>query len=143
MADSYQVLSTRRTAWVRSATDVMDAEEISVITKPSGVTFVRVVPHTSFLNHQVGELVQPIADHIELLMATQPISSGVGVQEINSAGLITNSVEFTAYYIPPDPNNPGPFTTTVTIPVQTIHDLGSLGQFFVGPIESLVAAASL
>ena len=137
---SYAVLNSRRTTWVRSATAVEDVQEFSVITNPSGVTFTRVVPYASFKNHSVASLLAPIANHIETLMANEPIVSGVGVQLVNDAGLITNAVEFTVQYVPADPSQGGPYTTTVQVTVQSLHDEVPGDQLFQSAIQALAAS---
>ena len=137
---NFAVLNSRRTTWVRSATAVEDVQEFSCITIPSGVTFTRVVPIASFLSHSTVQLLGPIATHIETLMGSEPIVSGIGVQLVNDAGLISNAVDFTVQYVPADPAQGGPFTTTVQVTVQQLYDAVPGAQLFQAALAALAAS---
>lgn len=143
MADNYEILATNRTVDVRSPTLVEDVEEVHVSTKPSGVTFVRLVPYKTFAAKGAGPSVEPIAAHIEHIMASRPhVVSGAAVQGVDQSGLLTNSVEFLVEYDDETGSRPGPFSDTVTIPVQTLYEETSFDHYFDPVVQRLAAEAA-
>lgn len=120
--DAVRVVSTRRTVLVRSATQVVDVEEIGAETTRHGVFFLRYVPYQSFLDADALVLVAPIGYQIDSALDLPIVAGALFVQDVDEAGLLTNAIEFTVQAPSPDPAQPGPFTTTVTIPVQTMYD---------------------
>lgn len=117
-----KVLSTRRIPWVRSTTLVVDAAEIGAETSRHGVFFLRVVPYQTFQDATALVLVAPIGYAIDSALDLDIVAGALFVQELDASGLLTNAVEFTVQAPSPDPARPGPFTTTVTIPIQTLYD---------------------
>lgn len=142
MAD-YTVLATNRTVDVRSPTLVEDVMEVHAITSPSGVTFVRLIPYKTFAAKGAGPSIAPIAEHIEAIMAARShVVSGAAVQGVDQSGLLTNSVEFVVEYDSADDNVPGPFSDTVTIPVQALYDQTTFDNYFDAVVQRLAAEAA-
>jgi hypothetical protein len=120
--DSVQLVSTRRTIIPRSATTVEDVEEIAVSTTRHGVYFLRYVPYTSFTSSGWLPLVAPIGFAIDAALDLDGIDAAIFLQDVDAAGLLSNQIEFTVSVPPPSADVPGPFSTTVEIPIQKIYD---------------------
>lgn len=144
MAADYTIQATNRTVDVRSPTLVEDVMEVHAITKPHGVTFVRLVPYKTWQEKGAGPAIGVIAAHIEHIMDARPhVVSGAAVQHVSQAGLIVNSVEFVVQVDGPTDLSPGPFRDTVTIPVQVLHDHDSFDSYFTPVIHRLEDQAGL
>lgn len=120
--ESVQLLSTRKTVQPRSATTVEDVEEIAVQTTRHGVYFLRYVPYQAFVQSGWLPLVAPIGFAIDSALDLDGIDAAVFVQDVDAAGLLTNAIEFTVSIPPPSFDQPGPFSTTVEIPIQSIYN---------------------
>lgn len=144
MAADYTIQATNRTVDVRSPTLVEDVMEVHAITKPSGVTFVRLVPYTTWKTKGAGPAIGVIAQHIEHIMAVRPhVVSGAAIQTVGQSGLLANSVEFVVQVDGPTDSAPGPFRDTVTIPVQVLHDHDAFDSYFDPVIRRLEDQAGL
>lgn len=119
---SVKLLGTRRTIIPRSQTNIEDVEEITAVTTRHGVYFVRYVPYTSFTQSGWLPLVATIGFAIDSALDLDGIDAAVFLQDLDEAGLIKNLIEFTVSIPPPSAEQPGPFSTTVTVPIQTIAD---------------------
>jgi len=119
---SVQLLSTRRTVIPRGATSVEDVEEIQVQTTRHGVYFMRYVPYQAFQDSGWLPLVAPIGFAIDSALDLPGIDAAVFLQDVDPAGLLTNLIEFTVSIPSPSPDQPGPFSTTVEITVQSIYN---------------------
>lgn len=143
MATDYTVVASNRTVLVRSATLTEDVEELHVVTKPSGVTFVRDVLYTVWKSGAWKAGIELIAQHIEHIFAVRPhVIAASGVQQVDAQGLISNAVEFIVSVDGTSDANPGPFQSTVTIPVQVLHDDDAFDSYFDATIASLTATAN-
>ena len=133
-AAGVRVLAQNRTVLVRSPTVVEDAMEIAAQSTPSGIGFVRVILYTTWLQSGPKEPLQPIADHIEQIVANHPVVSGAPVQRVDASGLVSNWVEFQvttkAQHGSPTPTMVAP----VRIPVQALHDDTDFARYF-APVE--------
>lgn len=139
----FQIVAQHRTVLVRSQTLVEDVMELTAITTPSGVTFVRAVKYDAWHAGGSHDALQPIADHIEAIMAHWPVLSGAAIQSVDASGLITNAVEF-VLTIPGELGSQSPpHTTTVDVPVQALHDHTDFTSYFAGPLQALQAAAGI
>lgn len=144
MAKQYDVVATNRTVDVRSPTLVEDVEEVHALTKPSGVSFVRLVPYKTWQSKGAGPALAVIAEHIEHIFAARPhVVSGAAVQLVDQSGLLKNAVEFVVEIEGATDAQPGPFRDTVTIPVQALHDLDAFDSYFDPVVKQLTAQAGL
>jgi len=142
VASSFRILSSRRTIQVRSQTLVEDVQEIVAEALPSGVTFTRLVPLQTFQAQGASALIAPIANNIQAIIDQGYAVGGIGVQKVDANGLISNWVDFTVEINPPDATQPGPFTTTVEVSVQALHDQTDFADTFDPTIQNLAALAS-
>jgi hypothetical protein len=135
------IVSTSRTTLVRSSISVEDVEEIQAETVPHRVFFIRYVPYASFDLQFIEVLVTPIAFAIESILGSGLAVGATFVQDLDASNLLTNAMEFTVQVQSSKPGISGPFTTTVTIPIQTLHDTTDFAPFFAGAISNLQAVA--
>lgn len=119
---SVKLLGTRRTVIPRSQTTIEDVEEIQATTTRHGVYFIRYVPYTAFTSSGWLPLVAPIGFAIDSALDLDGIDSAVFVQDVDAAGLITNAIEFTVSIPAPSADQPGPFSTTVEVSIQSIYN---------------------
>lgn len=139
MATNYSLLGSSRTVLVRSPTKVEDVEELQVVTKPSGVQFVRDIPYASWKDGSWPKGINTIASNIEHIFAARShVIAGVPVQDVSPQGLITNAVQFLVRYTSDNGSN---FDDTVEIPVQVLHDQDTFDSYFDDVVKRLAAAA--
>lgn len=119
---SVQLLSTRRTVIPRGATTVEDVEEIQVQTTRHGVYFMRYVPYQAFVQSGWLTLVAPIGYAVDSALDLDGIDAAVFLQDVDPAGLLTNLLQFTVSVPSPSLEQPGPFSTTVDVPIQSIYN---------------------
>lgn len=141
MAATFTVIAQARTVLVRSPTLVEDVMEIHALTHPHGVGFVRDVPIAAWKAKGVKPLLQPIADHIEHIMDVRPVVSAGPVQNVNRSGLVINAVEFVVHARPDVGPDAALHTSTVTIPVQALHDHAAFDAYFNPVLDALDNAA--
>jgi len=150
MADFYTVQSQRRGPWVTSPTTVIDAMFIGATTKPHNVYFEIPVPYDEWaaFNQQIpGGGTALAADGPAVGIETQLINNvAIGaafVQAVDpTSSLLADYIEFTLA-IPPGPNQTGPMTTTVRVPIGRVADPGIVQQYFEPAIAALTFTAGL
>jgi hypothetical protein len=135
------IVSTSRTTLVRSSISVEDVEEIQAETVPHRVFFIRYVPYANFDPQYIEVLVTPISYAIETILAQGLAVSAVFVQDLDPSSLLTNAMEFTVSVAGTKPGIPGPFTDTVTIAIQTLHDTTDYAPLFADVTAKLQAVA--
>lgn len=122
MPGSWDVVSTRRTTQVLSPTQVQDVMLIGVRTNPHGVYFERAVPYTDWVANPlgVGLYAEPPADNIETLLANGPAVAASYIEDLDATGLVKGFIAFVLQVASPDPTRPGPFETTVDVPIDVV-----------------------
>lgn len=141
MAANYQTTDSYRDVQVISGTSVLDVQVVSFVTIPSGVTASRAVPYVEWKAQQGFDVIAQTATAIEDLISGGLAVSGSGVEEVDPAGLLQFAIEFVVQVDTP-PGRPGPFQTTVTIPVESLTFDTQFGSFLQGgsPADQLSAA---
>lgn len=152
---AYTLVSSRRTTQVLSPTQVQDVMLLGATTIPSGVYFERAVPYTYWLEGQnlvgggnVFDLyLLPPAENIEGLIAAGTVIGASYIEDLDASGLVQGFIEFVLQVPSPSPNKPGPFQTTVDVPIEVVSqaNLGGGGLFsaeFNNAIAALQATAS-
>ena len=141
MAANYQTIDSYRDVQVLSASSVIDVQIVSAVTKPSGVTFSRAVPYQEWINQTGFDVIGQTATAIEDLISGGLASGGSGAEEVDASGLLQFVVEFVVQAQTPA-GMPGPFQTTVTIPVEALTLDTQFGSFLTGgsPADQLRAA---
>lgn len=131
MATNYDTTDSYRDVQVLSASQIIDVQVVSFKTKPSGVTASRAVPYEEWLNQTGFDVIGQTASAIEDLMSGGLAVAGSGAEEVDTTGLLKFVVEFVVEATPPT-GIPGPFQTTVTIPVDLLTVDTSFGGSLTG-----------
>jgi hypothetical protein len=143
MAGSYTIQSQRRGPWVLSPTQVLDAEIIGVSTSPHNVYFEVPMSYDGWLRDGADVAVSGIAESIEALLDAGTVLGAAFVQAVDPiSGLLADFMEFTIA-IPPGPNQTGPMTTTVRVPIGAVGDPMIESDFFAPARAALVFTAGL
>ena len=119
MAGNYRVIGQRPTVQVKSATSVIDVEEVEFETIPSGVIAQVEVPLQYWSIQDSDPWIAPLATAIEELIGSGLAVGGSFVQDIDHSGLLTSFIQFIVAYDPPPPIA-GSMTATVNIPVNDL-----------------------
>jgi hypothetical protein len=127
VADFYTVTGAVQGVRVVSQTQVIDVEEVSIATKPSGVALTVAVPLTAWQSGGEATYLEPPAELVEELMqqgsSGAPLVSAVAqVQDTDGSGLLASYLELTVSYTPPSPSGL-PFTARVRIPFASFASL--------------------
>ena len=131
MASNYQTIDSYRDVQVISGSQVLDVQVVSAVTKPSGVTFSRAVPYQEWINQTGFDVIAQTAGAIEDLISGGLAVGGSGAEEVDPSNLLRFVVEFIVQADTP-PGLPGPFQTTVTIPVDSLTLDTQFGAFIQG-----------
>lgn len=141
MAAGFRILAQHRTVQVLSPTQVQDVVELTARATPSGITFVRTIPYSTWAAGGVKAALMPIAEHIEQVREHHAVVGGNPVQRVDGSGLLRNEVEF----VITTPTHRGDaiptHTATVRIPVQALHDETDFRHYFT-PVEQALANAA-
>jgi hypothetical protein len=138
---NYKLLGAVPSTEMRSPTQAIAVQELTVSTRPTGVTFVRNVPVTSWSGGQWKADVTAIAASIEHIFSARPhVTAASPVQLVDDQGLITNAEQFLLSYTSDDGS--GPFQGHVTIPVQVLRDETTFDTYFDPEVKLLSDAAA-
>lgn len=140
MPGTWDVISIRRTTQVSSPTVVQDVMIIGVLTNPSRVYFERSIPYKDWIANPVGVglYAEPPADNIETLIGNGTAVGASYIEDLNSAGLVEGFVQLILQVESGNPNRPGPFQTTVDIPMDVMSQANLGGG---GPISAAIGQA--
>jgi hypothetical protein len=143
MAATYTVVSSRRTTQVLSPTKVLDVMVVGVETVPSGVYFERAVPYTDWVKSPAGVdfYAAPPADNIEYELAQGTVIAASYIEDLDASGLVQGFIEFVLQVPSPGPTKPGPFQTTVDVPIAVVSQASLSGPgIFYAPFNNALAA---
>lgn len=124
MARDYTPLGDVRTVQVLGPSSVADVQRVSASTIPHNVYFERNVPLTIWGTASADDYINELAVAIEQRLEGGIADNAGFVQDVDASGLLSDAIEFIVS-IPPPGDAPGPFTTTVTVPVNLL--VGGLG----------------
>jgi len=128
MPGTWDLVSSRRTTQVLSPTRVLDVMLIGVQTIPHGVYFERAVPYVDWIQSPLGVTLyaEPPADNIEFELTSGAAIAASYVEDLDATGLVVGYIAFVLQVDSGDPNRPGPFQTTVDVPM-TVVSQANLG----------------
>jgi len=116
---------------------------IGVQTLPSRVYFERAVPYKEWVQSPVGVALyaEPPADNIESLLANGPAVAAAYIEDLDASGLVKGYIEFVLQVESGNPEKPGPFQTTVDIPIEVVSqaNLGGGGLISTAFNQALAA----
>lgn len=119
---NFEVTSQQRTPWVKSQTSVIDAMRIGVRTGTHGVEFDVMVPYVQWQLNGADLIATPLANGIEVILDAGFADDAWFIEDADPSGLLKFYIEFLTSIPPPSPDDPGPMTTTVIVPVARVGD---------------------
>lgn len=139
---AYQPVSAYDTVQVKSANAVIDAMFCTIQTNGHGAIVNRTIPKSAFGNGGIDVgLLNSLASAVDGILDGGLATYAAGVQDVDASGLIYDAVEFTVEYALPN-GEAGPWSTTVTVPVNVITADTQFGSFLSGgsAVDRLQAA---
>lgn len=117
---------------------------IGIQTVPHGVYFERAIPYADWVKSPVGIALyaEPPADNIEYLLAQGTAVAASYIEDLDASGLVKGYIEFVLEVESTDPARPGPFQTTVDIPIEVVSE-ANLGGGGLISVEFNAALAAL
>lgn len=103
MAASFTVVDQSPVTQVLGPTQVIDAERVEFVTKPTGIYAQRIVPLAAWNAEGSAAWIAPLADAIENMIAGGLASYATWLQTVDPAtGLLTDAISFIVTYDPGD-----------------------------------------
>lgn len=147
----YSVETQVRSVQVLSPTSVWPVQQAGIRTSPSAVYVEYPVPISLWNENQGADVLGPLADGIEGVIAQGLCSGGSHVQDYDKNGLLVDYFEAVVEYVPPGPLAI-PQSTTVLIPCAAFVGLtgdpfltrlaGSPNSLLIAAYDHLVALAN-
>lgn len=116
MAASYDLVTTQSSIQVISPTVVLDVVVATIKTKPHGVFLDYWIAKDAWDAGVAPTLLTAVADGVEHIMDTLPVSAAYGSTVLDPSGLLAELVTFTVAYQTPGSTFP-PATVDVEVPV--------------------------
>lgn len=113
----YRVTDSFATVKVLPGDLVYDAEYVSFVTTPTGITASYAVPIVSWQSGAGAELVAEIATALEDLVQSGHVIGGSGTQDLDDAGFLTDFVDLIVAY--PQTAPLGTLTGVARVPVDS------------------------
>ena len=113
----FRVLGSYSTVKVLPGDLVFDAEYVSFVTTPTGITASYAVPIDSWLSGAGRDLVAEIATALEDLVGSHHVIGGSGTQDLDDAGFLTDYVDLIVAYTQTPPL--GTLTGVAHVPVDS------------------------
>src|SRR4051794_4250166 len=103
MADNYVAVDQSPATQVLGPNQILDAERVEFVTKPSGVYAQRLVPRTAWEAEGSAAWIAPLATAIENMISGGLASYATWLQAIDpGTDLLTDAIEFVVTYDPGD-----------------------------------------
>lgn len=119
---NFTVTSQQRTVWVKSPTVAIDAMRIGVRTGTHDVDFDVMVSYLEWQLNGADLIATPIANGIEVILDAGFADDAWYVEDADANGLLKGLIEFLVTVPSPSPDQPGPMSTTVLVPVARVAD---------------------
>lgn len=129
MATNYVLGPTSSTVQVLSPTLVQPVVDCPLTTIPSSVRFDYWLDQATFDAGEGPVLLEAVCGDVEHIMASQPVIAGVGSQQLDASGLLSQQITFTVAYTVPG-STAGPATVDVDVPVTDFGQGAIAGENF-------------
>lgn len=96
MADDFEVLSTQNVVQLVGGSQVVDAQQVMIATKPSGIVFPLLFNVGEDVAAKVAGLAPFYAQQFETAMADPAVGAIVIAQDVNAANQLVDHTEITA-----------------------------------------------
>lgn len=111
----FRVLGSYSTVKVLPGDLVFDAEYVSIVTTPTGITATYAVPIASWQTGAGVDLLTELADGLEALASNHHVIAGSATQDLDDAGFLADYVDLTVVYAQTPPL--GNLTGVARVPV--------------------------
>lgn len=128
MPDNYQVISSRQVPHVLSQVESVDAQAVSILTKPSGIYTVVLVPLNQWQAGHEQAYLDPPAQLLEQLLQGGIVTRAVYVQSTDTSELLAGFMQVTVSYTPPTGLSI-PLTTKVLVPMTALVSFDAFGAY--------------
>jgi hypothetical protein len=128
VAKNYTTVSSYQTVQVLTQTTSADVQAVTIVTKPSGIYTVVLVPIAQWQGGNADAYLNPPAELLEQLIAGGLVTGAVYVQSTDSSDLLAGFMQLTVSYTPPS-GLAQPFTTKVMMPMTAIVSLDAFGAY--------------
>jgi len=138
---TYSIQGSYSTVQVLTPSLVNPIQYVTIQTQPSGVIAAIPVQKDIFDAGQAGTELTIFADAIEQIMANPIVIAGIGSQQLDANGLLTDFVTFTVQYTGANAA-PAGVTAEADVPVGMLNFTdGLIGTTLLGEVNTLIDAA--
>lgn len=128
MADGYTVVGSYTTVQVLTQTTSADVQAVTIVTKPTGIYTIVLVPLAQWQAGKSAAYLTPPAELLEQLIAGGLVTGAVYVQSTNASDLLAGFMQLTVSYTP-STGLAQPLTTKVMMPMTAIVSLDAFGAY--------------
>lgn len=138
---TYSIQGSYSTVQVITPTLTQPIQYTTIQTQPSGVVASIALDKAEFDSATSTPLLQAFADAIEQIMARSEVIAGIGTQQLDPNGLLTDYVTFTVQYVSPNTARSG-VTAEADVPVGMLNFTdGAIGALLLQEVDAIIAQA--
>lgn len=138
---TYSIQGSYSTVQVITPTLTQPIQYTTIQTQPSGVIAAIALDKGEFDKGQVTPILQALADAIEEIMQRPEVIAGIGTQQLDPNGLLTDFVTFTVQYIGPNTAASG-VTAEADVPIGMLNFTdGAIGGLLLQEVDVILATA--
>ena len=138
---TYSIQGSYSTVQVITPTLTQPIQYTTIQTQPSGVIASIALDKAVFDAGTSGPLLTAFTDAIEQIMARTEVIAGIGTQQLDPNGLLTDYVTFTVQYVGPNTAASG-VTAEADVPVGMLNFTdGAIGSLLLQEVDAIIAAA--
>lgn len=135
---TYSIAGSYSTVQVITPTLVNQIEYVTIQTQPSGVIASMTVQRDVFRSGGAGPELTAFANAIEQIMARTEVIAGIGSQELDPNGLLTDYVTFTVQYVGPNTASSG-VTAEADVPVGLLNfEDAQIGRTLLAEVVAII-----
>src|SRR5437870_3802784 len=106
MAQGYNVVTQNRSVQVLGPTEVIDVEQVGIVTRPTGIFVEYPLPLILWQTRAGFEILGSLAAGIEQMISEGLAVGGSYVQDYDANNLLVDYCEFVVQYVPTDGRPP-------------------------------------
>ena len=138
---SYSIQGSYSTVQVITPTLTQPIQYTTIQTQPSGVIASIALDQADFNAGTSTPLLVAFADAIEEIMQRPEVIAGIGTQQIDPNGLLTDYVTFTVQYVSSNTASSG-VTAEADVPVGMLNFTdGAIGSLLLQEVDAIIAQA--
>lgn len=138
---TYSIQGSYSTVQVITPTLTLPIQYTTIQTQPHGVIAAIALAKADFDAGTSGPLLQAFADAIETIMNHPEVIAGIGTQQLDENGLLTDFVTFTVQYSGPGAAASG-VTAEADVPVGMLNFMdGAIGALLLQEVDAIIATA--